>query len=72
MCKAGTVGKISDYQPEGPRFNSQLGQGLDFGILSVDGDVKCWCVSQRSTGELKQPTYLSIHIMYKHVLSIDL
>ena len=41
----GTVGKISDCKPEGPRFNSRPGRGLNFGrpsfaTLSVDRDVK--------------------------------
>ena len=41
MCTVGTVGKISDYQPEGPRPS----QGLNFGqpsfaIPSVGRDIK--------------------------------
>ena len=45
MCEAGTVGKISDYQPEGPGFNPWPGQGLNFGrpsyaTPSVDRGVK--------------------------------
>ena len=30
MCEVGTLGKISDCQPEGPRFNPQPGRGLNF------------------------------------------
>ena len=30
VCGVGTVGKISDYQPEGPGFNPQPGRGLNF------------------------------------------
>ena len=45
MCEVGTVGKISDYQPEGPRFNPRPGRGLNFGrpsfaTPSVERDVK--------------------------------
>ena len=31
VCKAGTVIKISDCQPEGPGFSPRPGQGLNFG-----------------------------------------
>ena len=31
VCEVGTVGKISDYQPEGPEFNPRPGRGLNFG-----------------------------------------
>ena len=45
VCEVGTVGKISDYQLEGPRFNPRPGRGLNFGrssfaTPSVDRDVK--------------------------------
>ena len=45
VCEVGTVGKISDCQPEGPGFNPRPGRGLNFGRLSfaipsVDRDVK--------------------------------
>ena len=30
MCEIGTVGKISDYQSEGPGFNPRRGRGLNF------------------------------------------
>ena len=45
VCETGTVGKISDYQPEGPGFNLRPGRGLNFGrpsfaTPSVDRDVK--------------------------------
>ena len=45
VCEVGTVGKISDYQPEGPGFNPRPGRGLNFGrpsfaTPSVDRDVK--------------------------------
>ena len=45
VCKVGTVGKISDCQPEGPGFNPWPGRGLNFGrpsfaTPSVDRDVK--------------------------------
>ena len=45
MCEVGTVGKISDYQPEVPGFNPRPGRGLNFGrpsfaTPSVDRDVK--------------------------------
>ena len=43
--EVGTVGKISDYPPEGPGFNPRPGRGLNFGrpsfaTPSVDRDVK--------------------------------
>ena len=42
--EVGTVGKISDCQPEGPRFNPRPGRrlkfGRPFGTPSVDRDVK--------------------------------
>ena len=66
MCEVGTVGKISDYQPEGPGFNSQPGQGLNFGrpsfaTPSVDRDVKSLVQSlDVLSGDLKEPTRLSI------------
>ena len=31
VCEVGTVGKVSDYQPEGPGFNPRSGRGLNFG-----------------------------------------
>ena len=31
QCEVGTVGKISDCQPEGPGFNPWPGRGLNFG-----------------------------------------
>ena len=31
VCEVGTVGMISDYQPEGPGFNPRPGQGLNLG-----------------------------------------
>ena len=45
MYEAGTVGKISDFQPEGPEFNPRSSRGLNFGrpsfaTPSVDRDVK--------------------------------
>ena len=45
VCEVGTVGKISDCQPEGPRFNPWPGQGLDFRqrsftTLSMGRDIK--------------------------------
>ena len=30
LCEVGTVGKISDYQPEGPGFNPRPDRGLNF------------------------------------------
>ena len=44
VCDVGTVGKISDCQLEGPRFNHWPGQGLNFrrpsfATPSVDRDV---------------------------------
>ena len=33
MCEVGTVGKISNYQPEGPGFNLRPDQGLNLGDL---------------------------------------
>ena len=44
VCEVGTVGKISDYQPEGPGFNPWPGRGLNFGrpsfaTSSVDSEV---------------------------------
>ena len=32
-CEVGTIGMISDCQPEGPGFNSRPGRGLNFGDL---------------------------------------
>ena len=45
VCEVGTVSKISDFQPEGPRFKPRPGRGLNFGrpsfaTPSVDRDVK--------------------------------
>ena len=45
VCDVGTVGKISDCQPEGPSFKPRPGRGLNFGrpsfaTPSVDRDVK--------------------------------
>ena len=45
VCEVGTVGKISDCQPEGPGFNPRPGRGLNFGrpsfaTPSVDREVK--------------------------------
>ena len=31
VCEVGIVGKISDYQLEGPGFNPRSGRGLKFG-----------------------------------------
>ena len=31
VCEVGTVGKISDYQPEGPGFNPRPSRALNFG-----------------------------------------
>ena len=68
VCEVGTVGKISDYQPEGPRFNSRSGRGLNFGRPSfatppVDRDVKPLVKSLNVlSGDLKEPTHLSIGV----------
>ena len=68
MCEVGTVGKISDYQPEGPGFNPWPGRGLNFGrpsfaTLSVDKDVKQLVKSLNIlSGDLKEPTHLSIGV----------
>ena len=35
VCEASTVGKISDCQPEGPRFNSRPDRGLNF-VVTLD------------------------------------
>ena len=45
VCEVGTIGKISDYQPESPGFNPRPGRGLNFGRPSfatpfADRDVK--------------------------------
>ena len=45
MLEVGTVGEISDYQPEGLEFEPRPGRGLNFGwpsfaTPSVDRDVK--------------------------------
>ena len=45
VCEVGTVGKISDCQPEGPGLNPPPFRGLNFGrpsfaTPSVDRDVK--------------------------------
>ena len=60
VCEVGTVGKISDCQPEGPGFNPRPGRGLNsgwpsFATPSVDRDVKplVW-FSRRSIGGLKR------------------
>ena len=69
MCvRGGTVGKISDCQPECPRFNPRLGRGLNFGRPSfatpyVDRDVKPLVQSlDVLSGDLKEPTHLSIGV----------
>ena len=45
VCEVGTVGKISDCQPEGSGFIPRPGRGFDFGqpsftTLFVDSDIK--------------------------------
>ena len=45
VCEVGTVCKISDCQPEGPRFNSLPARGFNFeqpssATPSMDRDVK--------------------------------
>ena len=60
VCEVGTVGKMSDYQPEGPGFNPRPGRGLNFGrpsftTPSVDRDVKPLVLSLNVlSGELKR------------------
>ena len=60
MYEVGTVGKFSDYQPEGPGFNPRPGGGLNFGRPSfatpiVDRKVKLVNpVSRGSIGVLKR------------------
>ena len=66
VCEVCTVGKISDYQPEGPRFNPRPGRWLNFGrpsfaTLSVDRDVKLLGLNVLSR-DLKEPTHLSIGV----------
>ena len=44
MCQVGTVGKIFDYEPDGPEFNPWPGRGLNFwwpsyATPSVDRDI---------------------------------
>ena len=51
MCEDGTVGKISDCQPEGPGFNPRPGRP-SFATPSVDRDVGL--VSRRTIGRLKR------------------
>ena len=67
MCKVGTVGKISNYQPEDPGFNPRPGRRLNFGRLSfatpsVDRGVEPLIQSKISAGDLKEPTHLSIGV----------
>ena len=66
MYEVGTVGKISDCQPEGPGFNPRSDGGLNFGqpsfaTPSVDRDVKplVWSLIIH-LGDLKDPTHSSI------------
>ena len=41
MCTVGTIGKISDYQPEGPQPSQKLNLVQpSFAIPSVGGDIK--------------------------------
>ena len=43
VCEVGTVGKISDCQPEGPGFNPWPGHGLNFGRPSfATGTLSRW------------------------------
>ena len=65
MCEDGTVGKISDCQPEGPGSIPGLVEGLNFGrpsfaTPSVDRDVKplVWPLDVL-LGDSKEPTHLS-------------
>ena len=66
--EVGTVGKISDCQPEGPGFNPWHGRGLNFGrpsftTPSVDRVVKPLVQSlDVLSGDLKEPTHLSIRV----------
>ena len=68
VWKVGTVGRISDCQPEGPRFNPRPGRGLNFGrpyfaTPSVDRDIKSLVLSPDIlSGDLKEPTHLSIRV----------
>ena len=71
MCKVGTVGKVSDYQPECPGFNPRPGQGLNFGqpsftTPSVDRDIKPMTSELYSlkvlSGDLKDLTHLLIRV----------
>ena len=68
VCEVGTVGKISDCQPEGPGFNPRPGRGLSFGrpsfaTPSVERDVKPLVQSlDVLLGDLKEPTHLSIRV----------
>ena len=68
MCEVGSVGKISDYQPEGPGLNPRPGRALNFGrpsfaTQSVDKDVKPLVLSLNVlSGDLKEPTHLSIGV----------
>ena len=67
VCEVGTVGKISDYQPEGPGFNPRPGRELNFGrpfaTPSVDRDVTPLVSSLNVlSGDLKEPTHLSIGV----------
>ena len=66
MCEVGTVGKISDYQPEGPGFNPRPGRGLNFGrsrpsfaTPSVDRDVKPLVGGLKKTHTLVDKSWLT-------------
>ena len=58
VCEVGTVGKISDCQPEGPGFNSRPGRGLNFGRPSFATPS----VDRVLSWDLKEPTHLSVRV----------
>ena len=68
VCDVSAIGKVSDYQPEGPGFNPRPGRGLNFGrpsfvTTSVDRDVKPldWTFHFIS-GYFKEPSHLSTRV----------
>ena len=66
VCEFGTVGKISDYQPEGFGFNHQSGRRLNFrrsfATLSWAGTLSRWPIKflNALSGVYREPTHLSI------------
>ena len=64
VCEVGTVAKISDYQPEGPRFSPRSYRGLNFGQSSFATPGRRVQSLNVLSGDLNEPTHLSIRVLW--------